>query len=385
MANSYQSIKTCEALSRVGCLVTLFYSVRRDALAKRVRNLRSYYGVGTMPALRYLPLINIPEKFHSRSYYIAFVHFLRFLTFILPFLFWAAFKTRASDAVLFTREISVLPIMRIFTRIPMIFEMHESSFSGRGRFIEKFGVQALMYCAAIVTLSDLQKKYLIGLGIRADKIYRVQHGCDIELFGNARAVNLRQLQPGCQKVVLYAGSLYERKNPEFMVKAAQALSEKFGQNVALCILGGKDADIARTRKIAHTLGVHNVFFGGHVSPSSVPAYLSGAAVLIHYSQPNSLSASPLKIFEYMAVGKPIVAPDEPVIREVVEDKVNGLLFDPDKPSDLADKVAYLINNEGYANEMGKVNRQLAINKYSYDLRGQRLKSIAEKCLASRSV
>jgi glycosyltransferase involved in cell wall biosynthesis len=65
---------------------------------------------------------------------------------------------------------------------------------------------------------------------------------------------------------------------------------------------------------------------GPVNPQEIPAYIAAMDIAV---QPNSTEyASPMKMFEYMAMRKCVVAPDQPNIREIVDDGITGFLFKP---------------------------------------------------------
>ena len=84
---------------------------------------------------------------------------------------------------------------------------------------------------------------------------------------------------------------------------------------------------------AERLGIASrVVFTGIVPRNEIPAYVSTFDIAL---QPAVVPyASPLKLFEYLALGRAIVAPDQPNIREVLDDGVNALLFDPEAPDGL---------------------------------------------------
>ncbi len=95
---------------------------------------------------------------------------------------------------------------------------------------------------------------------------------------------------------------------------------------------------------ALALGIaQRVIFTGVVPRDAVPAYVSVFDVAL---QPAVVDyASPLKLFEYLALGRAIVAPDQPNIREILDDGVNALLFDPREPRALVDAIDRLTNDD----------------------------------------
>ena len=133
----------------------------------------------------------------------------------------------------------------------------------------------------------------------------------------------------------YAGHLYPWKGVNLVIEAVAALQDTRG-----LIVGGheKEPDLARVKAFAEQLNcVSRVTFMGLLPPAQVAQWLREADVL---ALPNPASAisraftSPLKLFEYMASGRPIVASDLPSIREVLKDRENALLVEPGNPQAL---------------------------------------------------
>jgi glycosyltransferase involved in cell wall biosynthesis len=69
-------------------------------------------------------------------------------------------------------------------------------------------------------------------------------------------------------------------------------------------------------------------------------------------------ASPLKLFEYMACGRAIVAPDQPNIREILTNEENALLFDPDKPASLWQAIRRLAADPELRERLGYAAREI---------------------------
>ena len=115
---------------------------------------------------------------------------------------------------------------------------------------------------------------------------------------------------------------------DVLLEALAALPEADG-----LIVGGheREPDLARIKALAEQLGVASrVTFTGLVDPPQVASSSPGPAC---WCCPNPASAissrftSPLKLFEYMAAGRPIVASDLPALREVLAPDVNAVLVD----------------------------------------------------------
>ena len=96
-------------------------------------------------------------------------------------------------------------------------------------------------------------------------------------------------------------------------------------------------------------------------------------------QPKSVEyASPLKLFEYMALGKAIVAPDQPNIREVLEPDVSGLLFDPAEPASMTAAIARLARDEGLRARLGMGARKgIDESGYTWKENARRVAALAQ--------
>jgi glycosyltransferase involved in cell wall biosynthesis len=136
--------------------------------------------------------------------------------------------------------------------------------------------------------------------------------------------------------VTYAGHLYPWKGVDVLLSALAELP-----HVQARIVGGQpgETDHVRLDRVARDKGVSDrVTFTGWLPPASVAAELARAHALVLPNTPTLTSeryTSPLKLFEYLAAGRPIVASDLPALREVLRQDDNALLVEPGSPSELA--------------------------------------------------
>ena len=108
--------------------------------------------------------------------------------------------------------------------------------------------------------------------------------------------------------------------------------------------------------LAASLGVtERVRFAGLLPHDSIPAAVAGFDIAL---QPRVVDyASPLKLFDYMAAGRAIVAPDQPNIREVLEHERTALLFDPARPEAMWQAIARLAGDAALRRRLGIAARQ----------------------------
>jgi glycosyltransferase involved in cell wall biosynthesis len=166
-------------------------------------------------------------------------------------------------------------------------------------------------------------------------------GVDLDLvgrFGRDRLQarqRLELVQDG--PLVVYSGRVNSEKGADVVLEAARLL-QRIGARV---VLVGKVYDSAY-ETLADRLG--NVTLTGFLPPSLVPEYLTAADIVVLPSTerlPYAAYTSPLKLFEYMACQRPIVASNLPVLREILTHERNALLYPGAEPSALAAAVERL--------------------------------------------
>jgi glycosyltransferase involved in cell wall biosynthesis len=166
-------------------------------------------------------------------------------------------------------------------------------------------------------------------------------------------------------VVVYAGRVNEEKGVGVLLDAAGYLPETH------FVLVGKVYQSTYEDRARH-LG--NVTLVGFVPPSQVPRYLALADAVVAPSRPSLPYAaymSPLKLFEYMASGKPIVASDLPVLREILVEDRNALLYPPSDPSALAASLERVIADKALATRLADQARR-DVEDFTWDKRAARI-------------
>jgi len=185
--------------------------------------------------------------------------------------------------------------------------------------------------------------------------------------------------------IAYAGHLYPWKGVDLIVEAVMALPD-----AQALIVGGhdKEPDLARVKALAEQLDcASRVTFTGLVAPAQVAARLREADVLVLPNPASAISSaftSPLKLFEYMAAGRPIVASDLPAIREVLAHERNALLFEPGNPQALTAAIRRVKEDPALG---ARLARQAAVDvgEYTWARRADRLEALFAEVLGARRV
>jgi glycosyltransferase involved in cell wall biosynthesis len=184
--------------------------------------------------------------------------------------------------------------------------------------------------------------------------------------------------------VVYSGHLYPWKGVDILLEALSRVPEVKG-----LVVGGheQESDLGRLRALASTLGLEpRVTFTGPVAPSEVPAKLAAGDILALPNPASAISShatSPLKLFEYMAADRAIVASDLPAIREVLTHDENAWLVTPGDSAALAAGIRQLAADPRLRQRLGNAARA-AVAEYSWQRRAERLEPLFTSLLAASS-
>lgn len=170
---------------------------------------------------------------------------------------------------------------------------------------------------------------------------------------------------------VYVGDLTRVRGAVEMVEAMAHLPE--GSDVRLEI-GGRFNEPGLEERCRSSPGWRRVTFLGWQSRDGVAAAMARARlglVLLH-PVPHYSANYPVKLFEYMASGLPVVASDLPLCREVVEGARCGLLVDPEDPAAIAAAILWLLDHPAEAEAMGRRGCRTVHERYSWNSEGEAL-------------
>ena len=134
-------------------------------------------------------------------------------------------------------------------------------------------------------------------------------------------------------------------------------------------------------------GWNIVDYVGLANRDEVARLLSVARIglLLLHPLPNHLESQPVKLFEYMAAGLPVIASDFPLWRKIIGSEECGLLVDPLNVDELVNAVVWLLEHPSEAKEMGERGKQAIIDKYSWDRESEKLISLYARILGPESI
>lgn len=164
--------------------------------------------------------------------------------------------------------------------------------------------------------------------------------------------------------VAYIGSISERRG---IREILQALALLPSDNPAQMMLAGPFSPAELRPDLMRLPGWARVKYLRVLDRPSVANLLSRVRVglLMLQPEPNFCNAMPIKLFEYMAAGIPVIASDFPLWRQIIGDAGCGLLVDPQDPQAIARAMEYLLSHDAEAEAMGRRGRQAACELYNW--------------------
>lgn len=177
--------------------------------------------------------------------------------------------------------------------------------------------------------------------------------------------------------LIYVGGLAEIRGIYEMVKALEFIDEKY--RVRLKLLG-KFTEQDFAERVKSLTGFAKVAFLGWVPHEEVYHHLQTADVGLVCLHPEIRYqvALPVKLFEYMVAGLPVIASNFPLWKEIVEGNKCGLTVDPLNPREIAQAIEYLLEHPELRRKMGENGRRAVLEKYNWENESQKLLKIYEE-------
>jgi glycosyltransferase involved in cell wall biosynthesis len=169
-------------------------------------------------------------------------------------------------------------------------------------------------------------------------------------------------------LICYAGSLYKGRGIELLL----SVSKKLPLDLLVLIVGGRIEDLERYKNMVLEMRCTTVHFTGFISNSTIPKYLVASDVLAMPYQENAEDASgriqanymcPMKMFEYMASGGPIIASNLDQIKEILKHGEDALLFDPTNEREFLNAIKIALDDKEIAQKITR-NAENKVRNYT---------------------
>ncbi|MFH1035924.1 MAG: glycosyltransferase family 4 protein [Pseudomonadota bacterium] len=274
------------------------------------------------------------------------------------------------------------PALTARAGIPTVVETHTVQYDNP--FLAGiYQVAGLEAFRGLVTIhADIAREHA-RRGVPAEKILVLEDGVDLERFqvpDDPRPWRQNLGLDPDKHYAVYAGHLYADKGIEVILRAALALAGR--PDLEFLLVGGFPQDRQRWQDWCRDQGAANVRFTGFVPNAQVPGYLKAASCLLLPYQPDQRhtvmdlgTTSPLKLFEYMAARRPIVATAVPTVAKVLQAEYSGLLAPPGDLEAFAQAILRAIDEPGLAQALAR-NAWQAVQPFSWTQRCRRILDLA---------
>ncbi len=388
-ASSLQAINTCAGFVENGFPLIMFI---RKLATRKVSEVFNYYGLEGI----YFPIKQVPT-----------INTLRLQTwsFSLFSALYAIFESlrRGKPLLIYIRGLLTAFIFLLFIKpllkVPIIYETQEISWKTSQVLSSLVGIKRSSNLNKILRIRQIEhkvckrvdyivvgteylKRELVREGVPREKICVAPDGVFPKRFQvkNEEVIELREkLGVSNYTVIGYIGQLYPWKGVDSLLEAISFLPDKLRRKIRVLIVGGSynQEYLIKLREMTKSLSLSNIVkYTGFVNPREVPKYLKAIDIAVIPTPDTVLGreAMPIKIFEYMISGKPIIATDIPPHRQIFEECSSkiGVLVKPDDPKDLAEAIAELVEKPDLRKEWGENARREALLRYTWKARVQRI-------------
>ena len=337
-ANLIQTLHTVAAIQRLGIEVELYMPPKKSNIDvyKRLKEI----GIKDKLNLKFTYLLHSKWK---RINYAPFIWFYR------------SYLKRSDYIYLRSPKLSLALIKH---KIPHFLEIHDSEELIEEGWIKKITeAHKSNLIRHLFPISKAAAQYLIDFGADPKRISIVPCGVDLSLFSTIKPLNFEELKN--RPKVFYIGRISRDRGLNILEKIAK-------ESIAEVHLIGEVED----KIIDHPL----LKVYGFVPHKEIPKYYEKSHIIVQPYQPelkHIKSISPMKLFEAMASGRPIIISDIPPIREILIHERDALLVDPKDEKEWIDAIKRLKKDVSLAKTLS-TNAKNKVKEYSWDERAKKI-------------
>jgi glycosyltransferase involved in cell wall biosynthesis len=363
-ANSYQSMQMCSSLAKYFDEVELWTGLSKNHKKFRaIKDIFGYYNLkNNFTIKRFFQFDSVILRYLNEFVWANLKNFV----FIFNVCLHLSKYRNSNEVIIYTREPYLLIVFQVFKKIKLVdnrifYESHKFS---------KYTQKALEKIDGLVVINHyLEKLYKTNY---LENILVAHDGVSLEDYSEIS--NYKFLPNKKEYIILYTGNLFPWKGVYTLVNSIKYLP----QNFKLVSIGGSENYLSNFISYVEKNSESNrIKIFSHMQKKYLLEYIEKADVLV---LPNSakdkmsLFTSPIKLFEYMASNRPIIASNLPSITEVLSNN-NAFLFEPDNPKDLAEKIQKAVSSN--CREVVLKSYE-DVKKYTWEKRAQSIAQFISK-------
>jgi glycosyltransferase involved in cell wall biosynthesis len=347
-ANSIQVMKVCQSYRQLGHDVTLIVPGIKSVNWEEISRI---FGISTKFKIKYIPTIKFLRRY--------------------DFSFFSGILILMNKYdIIHTWMPQIASIAGMLGK-PFIIELHGMPTGKVGPKLYKSLIFSKYKKRFLSITNALKNMYEKEYEFKFDdeEIQIAPNGVVLEPYLNLPVPSVQKKHLGIKDefTAVYTGHLYQGRGMDLLVKLASKLPE-----IQFLWVGGRGKDVDYWKKYINEHHISNIVLTGFVRNEYIPSYQSiGDVLLMPYE--NSISGSsggnsvdfcsPMKMFEYMAAGKPIISSDLPILHEVLSEE-NAIFCSYDDVDQWVDAINLVINNPELSINLGRQAR-LDVEKYTW--------------------
>jgi len=283
-----------------------------------------------------------------------------------------------------------LPIIARFFRVPYVIEKNgimEDELRSRGfneivikmlRLAEEinFRLSDKIICVTEGIKREIARRYRVNEG----KLVVIPNGANIELFRPLDKHECRR-KLGLERDAFYigfVGSFAPWQGLEVLIEAAKQVKEQGYSQIRYILVGDGEQESILRQKVQEYKLEQEILFTGRVAYQEVVYYINACDVAVapFTKKRNAIiGLSPLKLFEYLACGRPVIASRVDGVKDVIEEGECGYLFEAGDAEELAKRIIQSYQERETLQEMGLRGRRLVEGKYSWRAIAERVAEV----------
>lgn len=327
-------------------------------------------------------------------------NFLSYLLYeIINFFYLTFYIIKFKPDVIYLRQglLEIFPpILAWLFRVPYVIEKNgimEDEFRSRG--VNRFVIKILRLAEEInfrlsnkiVCVTDGIKREIVRrYKVPAEKLVVIPNGANTELFFpmDKRECRRNLELDDSAFYVGFVGSFAPWQGLEDLIEAAKKVKEQGYPQIKYILVGDGELEPIVRRKVQEFRLESEIQFTGRVPYKDIAQYISAFDVCYLSKKGLPFGFSPLKLYEYLACGRPVIASRVDGIKEIVEENHCGYLFEVGNIDDLKNKIIQSYQDQGTLSKMGLRGRGLVEDKYSWKATAKNIVKIFDKIKDEKS-
>jgi glycosyltransferase involved in cell wall biosynthesis len=247
-------------------------------------------------------------------------------------------------------------------------------------FVSKTIIRVLNKADAILCENNNFKDFLVSQGLNSKIITLVRNGINIDFFQPGDSMKVRKYLglKNDQMILLSIGNLNKNKNHALLINAfAEIVTSKTPLN--LYIIGEGEEQDGLKKQIKELKLEHKIILLGLLDHKSISEWMKAADIFI---LPSRSEGTPNSLLEAMASGLPVIASQVGGIPELIQENIEGLLFESDSKEELKEKLYKLIKDKQLQELLGKnAQKKIATHYSSWENQAEKLLALYKHLLS----